>query len=389
MIVIDNGQLVEITGEDIEVMDLSSGKKIQVKFENIGFKAEKVDKEGYPHFMIKEIYESPYVIEQLISQDRKSLERFAKVVKNAKNVYTIGSGTIGVAAAQIAFYLREYAGIKATALIGADCVEYIALFKKDDLLIAPSQSGETADVLEVLEKAKKKGLTIASVVNMPGSSMTRLSDYKFMMQAGPEICVMSTKAFTSPIAWGYLLSKTVKGEYEDAINKLKNLAIEMEKWLANSENQKNMKLLAKKLIKDKDIFLLGKYQNFQIVREGMVKLIKGTYKHAHALPAGDLKHYVITLIEKGVPVIVAISQDPVKADLLNAIHEVKARGAHVIAFASQSHPDFDTYVYVPDCGEPTAAMNVIPLQLLAYYMAVELGNNVDKPRNIAKSVTVK
>lgn len=107
------------------------------------------------------------------------------------------------------------------------------------------------------------------------------------------------------------------------------------------------------------------------------------------MPSGDLKHYIITLVEKGVPIIAAVSEDEVKTDLLNAIHEVKARGAHIIGLASSSDPDYDTFIKVPDCGEPTAIMNVIPLQLLAYYMAVKLGNNVDKPRNIAKSVTVK
>mgnify|MGYP001794233032 CR=1 FL=1 len=150
-----------------------------------------------------------------------------------------------------------------------------------------------------------------------------------------------------------------------------------------------MQLLANSLIGKKDIFLLGKHQNFQIIREGMVKLIEGAYKHAHALPAGDLKHYVITLIEKGIPVIVAVNDDEIKTDLLNAVHEVKARGAHVIAISPKPNPDYDTFIKVPDCGQPSSIMNVIPLQLLAYYLAVELGNNVDKPRNIAKSVTVK
>lgn len=389
MIVMENGQMVEITDHQINISEIDSGQELPVKFEDIGFKAEKIDKEGFEHFMLKEIFESPYAVNQLISQDRKKLEDFAQVIKRAPDVYTIGSGTIGVAAAQIAFYLRAVGEIKATSLIGADSVEFIPLFKKGDLIIAPSQSGETADVLEVLEAAKKADVQIASVVNMPGSSMTRLSDFKFMMQAGPEICVMSTKAYTSPISWGYLVSKTVRGEYEDGVEKLKAMAIKMDQWLKDQNSHRDVKNLAKKLAKAEDIFLLGKYQNFQIIREGMVKLIEGTYKHAHALPAGDLKHYVITLIEKGIPVIVAVSEDSVKADMLNAIHEVKARGADVVAIAPKNHPDYDTWIKVPDCGEPTAIMNVIPLQLLAYYMAVELGNNVDKPRNIAKSVTVK
>lgn len=388
MVVVENGQMISIKDQRIQISDIKSGKSIDYKFEDIGFEAEKIDKEGFDHFMLKEIFESPYVIEQLINQDKAKLEILAGEIKKAKNVYTIGSGTAGVAAAQIAFYLRSISKVNAISLIGADCFEYLPLFKKDDLIIAPSQSGETADVLSVLEKCKEKGMKIASLVNMPGSSMTRLSDFKLMMQSGPEICVMSTKAFTSQISWGYLLSKTVEGKYDEGIKALKNLATRMDKWLQDQQNHKNLVTLSDYLKDKKDIFLLGKSQNFQIIKEGMVKLIEGTYKHAHALPAGDLKHYVITLIEKGVPVIAAVSEDGVKTDLLSAIQEVKARGAYIIAIAPNNHPGYDLFISAPDCGEPGAIMNIIPLQLLAYYMAVKLGNNVDKPRNIAKSVTV-
>ena len=241
------------------------------------------------------------------------------------------------------------------------------------MIIAPSQSGETADVLEVLEIARKKGAKIASNVNMAGSMMTKLSDFKFATLAGPEICVVSTKVFVAHIAWGYLLSKTVNGSYQSGIRNLKKLTGEIEKFLKDRKSLNSIKSLAKKLSGEDHIFLLGKAQNFQIIREGMIKLIETSYKHAHAMPAGDLKHYAITLMERGVPVIIAVSNDEVKQDVLNAVSEVKARGANVIGISPENHGDFD----------------LISLQLLAYYMAVELGINVDRPRNIAKSVTVK
>ncbi|HEX8965571.1 MAG TPA: SIS domain-containing protein, partial [Patescibacteria group bacterium] len=267
--------------------------------------------------------------------------------------------------------------------------EYFDLFTKEDLIIAPSQSGETADVLEVLEYAKKKGVAIATVVNMPGSLMTRMSDYKFMCQAGPEICVVSTKVFVSHIAWGYLLSKAAGGKFTQGAENIEFLAKSIEKYLDNKENISTIKKLAKKLEKSKDIFLLGKSQNLQVMKEGMVKIIETTYKHAHAIPAGDLKHYAITLMEEGVPVIVALSNDVVRSDVINAIHEVRLRGAEVIGISSEKLESFDYFLPVPDTQETSAIMNVIPLQLLGYFIAVELGNNVDKPRNIAKSVTVK
>lgn len=388
VIVVENGQMVNYDRE-ISLSEIKSGKKIPHKEEEIGFISSKVDKEGYEHFMLKEIHESPYVVSQLLDQDMSLYEQFAKDIKNAKKVYTIGSGTAGIAASQIAFYLRVFGKINAVNLIGADAHEYYDLITRDDLIIAPSQSGETADVLEVLEILKSKGVKIASYVNMQGSTMTRMSDYKFLSQAGPEICVMSTKVFTSQIAWGYLLSKIVANQAVEGLKNLEVLSDEMEKYLNTESNHTNLKKVAKVLAKSKDIFLLGKYQNFNIVKEGMVKMIEGSYKHAHGIPAGDLKHYAITLMEKGVPVLVCVSEDVAKEDVINAVNQVKARGATVVGIAPKPNSSFDYYIQVPDTKETSAILNIIPLQLLSYYMAVELGNNVDKPRNIAKSVTVK
>ena len=387
-IVVENGQMVSYNGK-LDMVDIKSNKALPLKQEKINLENSKVDKEGYDHFMLKEIHESPYVVTQVLNQNSESSEDFIKALKEAKNIYTIGSGTTGIAASQIAFYLRAFSRLNARAVIGADIYDYYDLLTENDLVIAPSQSGETADVLEVLEIAKKKGVKIASYVNMPGSTMTRISDYKFMVLAGPEICVMSTKVFVSQIAWGYLIAKVVSGRGTVGRENLENLSQQVENYLNTESNHKLIKGLAKDLSKSKDIFLLGKYQNFNIVLEGMVKIIESSYIHAHGIPAGDLKHYAITLMEKGVPVIIVMSEDIAKDDVLNAVNQVKARGATVIGISPASYSGFDHYIPVPDTEETSAIMNIIPLQLLAYYMAVELGYNVDKPRNIAKSVTVK
>ncbi len=390
MMVIENQQMVYVDNKmQIKVSDIKRGKPLKFKTEKLTISVGKIDKEGFDHFMIKEIHETPQVIKQIINQDKTSVLRLAQAIKEAKQVYTIGSGTAGFAASQIAFYLRIFAGINATGLVGADARSYYNLFQKDDLIIAPSQSGETADVLEVLEFAKLKGMKIASIINMPGSMITRMSDYPFMSGAGAEICVMSTKVFTSQISWGYLISKAVAGKFEQGKKNLTILASVIQKYLDDPKNHRILKRLAERLSKQHNIFLLGKYQNLSIINEGMVKIIEGTYRHAHAIAAGDLKHYAITLIEKGFPVIALVSDDIVKDDITTAINEVRLRGAQVIAIAHEKLGNYDDYVPVSDTKETDAIGNVIPLQLLSYYMAVKLGNNVDKPRNIAKSVTVK
>lgn len=387
IIVINNGQLVYINSV-IKIYDLIDNE-INYEIEDLDIKIGDIDIKDFDHFMIKEIYENPYVIKQVINQNKNDYVKLAEEIKKATNIYTIGSGTAGLAAAQIAYYLRVFGKIKAINLIGGEAKDYFSIFDKNDIIIAPSQSGETADVLEVLEFAKSKGTKIASYVNMPGSAITRLSDFKFMANAGPEICVMSTKIFVSQIAWGYLLAKTIIGKFEDGKNNLQLTIDKLSNFLKDNESILRIREIAKRLIKSKDIFIIGKSQNLQIANEGMVKIIEGTYKHAHSIPAGDLKHYAITLIENGVPVIALVSNDDVKTDVLNAVSEVKARGAKVIAIANENNELYDYYIEVPESKENSAIINTTLLQLLAYYMTVELGNNVDKPRNIAKSVTVK
>ena len=224
---------------------------------------------------------------------------------------------------------------------------------------------------------------------MPGSMITRLSDFKFMNDAGPEICVMSTKVFVSQISWGYLVAKTVSGKYSEGMKNLNTLSQVSGKYLSNKKISATIRSLAKVVSKKADIFLLGKADNFQIAKEAMVKIIEGSYIHAHAIPSGDLKHYAITLMEKGMLVIAIVPQDSLKSDVLNAVDEVRARGACTVGVSTQSYEGFDHFLPVPDCGEVNSIINIVPFQLLAYYTAVKLGNNVDRPRNIAKSVTVK
>lgn len=389
VLVVDNGQLIRSKNGKLSLLDIRNGKFLPCRFEDIKIANSKVDKEGYASFMEKEVHEEPFVLEQLVRQGPEQYLKFAKAVKKAKAVYIIGSGSTGIAAAQIAFYLRVHAKIPAVGLVGADSRDYYDLFEKGDLIIAPSQSGETADVLEVLEYAKKRGVTIASFVNMPGSMITRISDYPFMSEAGPEICVKTTKVFVSQIAWGYLLAKTIVGQRKEAIENLSTAAGVIRRYLSSPESNKHIERLSVLLKNNKDIFLLGKYQDFNIMREGMVKLIEGPYIHAHALPAGDLKHYVITLMEKGVPVIAALSEDAVRDDIVNSLNQVRARGAMVIGIASKREDCFDEFIEVPEIGELSAIMHLVPLQLLSLSMAQILGADIDKPRNIAKSVTVK
>lgn len=387
-ITLENGQMAIYNGK-LTIVNTKENKEERVIFDENNIKGQEYSKDGYRHFMIKEIHEEPQVIEKVILQPKNNILKLAGKIKRSATVYCIGSGTAGAAAFQSAYYLRIFGGINAIGLIGAEAKDYFHLFKKRDLIIALSQSGETADILEVIEFAKKVGVSVASYVNMPGSLMTKMSDHKFMANAGPEICVMSTKVFVSQIAWGYLLAKSVQGEFKTGLSNLRKTKTAISKLLKDKALDKKLDKIATKLSYEKDLFLLAKGQNLQIIREGMIKLVEGGYIHAHAIPAGDLKHYAITLMEPGKYLISVISNDENKTDTINAINEVKARGASVIGISVFPDKIYDELIKVSGLGETDAILNILPLQLLAYKIAVLKGNNVDKPRNIAKSVTVK
>lgn len=186
-----------------------------------------------------------------------------------------------------------------------------------------------------------------------------------------------------------MVAKAVQGKFSAGKKHLQTLAKTADRFLKNPEILAELQALAPRMASERELFILAKGQNLQIAREAMVKIIEGSYIHAHAIPAGDLKHYAITLMMPKVPVLAIVSNDELRNDVLNAVHEVQARGAYVTGVSSKPAKEFNAHLAVPDTKETSAIMNILPLQLLAYYMAVHLGNNVDKPRNIAKSVTVK
>lgn len=383
---LDNLEMV-IIEKKIEFFEVKTGKKINKQFLSMDVLNMNSSKGKYKYFMIKEIMETPKCIENISKIDKELLKNLAKVIVKSKRVFCLGSGSAGIAAAQIAYYLKVYAHVLAIDLVGSQASDYFEIFDKNDLIIVSSQSGETSDVIKILEVARAKGVKIASLVNMPGSMISRLSDYKFSSNCGPEICVMSTKVFVAQICFGYLLAMMIVGKYIEAIDELKDLSQKTNLYLTDNNNHNKIKKIAKDLSRVNDIFVLGKGQNFELAQEGMVKLIEGTYKHAHAILAGDLKHYAITLIDKNVFSIVLYSQDTA-IDLDNAVNEIRARGGKVVGLNELDQNNFDYFIPTTNLIKTSGIFNIIPLQLLTYYMAVKLKNNVDKPRNIAKCVTV-
>jgi glucosamine--fructose-6-phosphate aminotransferase (isomerizing) len=387
-LVVDNNQMVTYRKGELKLADARSGKRLKPRMVNLDHSSISIDTGGFAHFMIKEIVEQKDTIRSAIQYSQKELAKLISAIRKARNVYVLGAGTAFYSAMEIAYFLRKYAGINATELRVYEAGSYKGLFSKKDLVIAVSQSGETADTIEALEFAKAKGTKVASLVNMLGSTVTKMSDYRFFTRSGPEICVASTKAFTAQISWGLLLALTIIGKYGKAKTVITLLGKELEKYF-NKKRFEEIRKLVKKLKRGEHFFVLGKGRNYAIALEGALKIKEITYKHFEGFAAGELKHGVIALIEKGTPVFVIVSDDEDKDDIYSAAAQVKARGARVIGVGKKNNQLFDEFIKTPDGGLADPISNVIPFQLISYFLGVELKRNPDKPRNLAKSVTVK
>ncbi|MBT4681170.1 MAG: SIS domain-containing protein, partial [Candidatus Pacebacteria bacterium] len=335
-----------------------------------------------------EIYEQSTVFNNVTQQPLDQLLELTTEINQANRVYVLGAGSASFAAGQIAFWLREQ-GIQATVLKSYEARSYRKLFSDHDLCIAISQSGETADTNEVVEWLRQSGVKIASIVNMPGSTLTAFSDLPFMLQVGSEVGVASTKALSGQMVWGKLVSDLIAGQtLADYQKQVKAYSAQLKTWFDGSA-AKQLKFLAQELIKKDRLFVLGRGQLYMPALEFALKLKEISYIHAEGFSGGELKHGVIALIEKGTPVVCLVAEDEEKNDMLSAAAEVKARGARVIGVAAENNQLFDDWIKIPDNQEFIAISSFLPAQLLTYYMAVEQGYDPDKPRNLAKSVTVK
>jgi glutamine---fructose-6-phosphate transaminase (isomerizing) len=387
-LMLDNGQGVVISDGKVQPFSVKSGRKFTTEFQPIKVSQVEFDKKGFAHFMLKEIYEQATVFNNVVQQPQDQLKELTTEISKADQVYVLGAGSASFAAGQMAFWLRKQ-GVQATSLKSYEASSYQQLFSDQDLCIAISQSGETADTNEVIEWLREAGVKIASIVNMPGSTLTAFSDLPFMLQVGSEVGVASTKALSGQMIWGKLVTDLVVGKTLASYQKQTSLYSEqIETWF-KSQAFKKLKILAKELTKHGRLFVLGRGQLYMPALEFALKLKEISYIHAEGFSGGELKHGVIALIEKGTPVVCLIAEDDEKNDMLSAAAEVKARGARVIGVAVENNELFDDWIKIPDNQEFISISSFLPAQALTYYMAVEQDYDPDKPRNLAKSVTVK
>jgi len=379
----DNQTLVfNYQGENLYGPD---NKEIKPNFVSIQYKAGDISLKNYPHYMIKEISEQPKVLTSLINNEKDNITKMAKIIRKAYGSYLIGCGTSYYACLSGTYLFSKIAKRHINATICSEFSYLVDFLKKESLVLALSQSGETIDIISSLRKVREKKAKIFSITNVLGSTLYRMADYKLLLNAGPEKCVLATKSFTAQVAILTLLAYSLDGGYNQAAGEIRKAIKEIKKLIVN----KDLKKLAQKISRKEHVYVLGRGTSYPIALESALKIKEVSYIHAEGFAGGELKHGVIALIEKGTPVIIYNPQDETYADSLSSAYEVKARGAYVIGVSSQPSQAYNQYIKVDDCGEANPIANTVIAQLLGYYLALERGLDPDKPRNLAKSVTVK
>jgi glucosamine--fructose-6-phosphate aminotransferase (isomerizing) len=385
-------EYLKVSAEGIMLRRLDDGSKVEPKWVEIMWDKASATKEGYPHYMLKEILEQPSSLDKAIHQEDEKLLAVAKLMKEAGSTFFIGCGTAAKMAKLGELYAARVGGRLATAFVGSEFGTYEQFLDRKSLLFAVSQSGETADVLEALTTGKKKGAKIISLLNVVGSSMDRLSDQKLFINTGPEIAVASTKAATAQIAvlilLAHALAKNGKEKLGEGKHLMRRVVKEVKEWLT-PDLSREIRAIAEKLTHTTDLYIIGRGLNAPIAHEAAIKIQEVSYIHAEGFPGGELKHGPIALITKGTPCIALIPNDETRRDMESNTTELKSRGAYIIGISPTASPLFDEWIKVPDLGIASPIASIIPIQLLAYHLAVLRGNDPDKPRNLAKSVTVK
>ena len=376
-----------ISRSTLLVRNIDTGKKKDQEFVTVEWDKSSASKEGYPHFMLKEIMEQSESLDRAIRQDERELNDVSQLLKK-HTAYFLGCGTAAKVALVGQYFLAEISNTSVQSFIASEDMLYRGVFDKKTVLLAVSQSGETADTLETLETAKRCGAKIVSLLNVVGSSMYRISDRTLMLNSGPEKAVASTKAATAQIAILLLLAHAVSGKLGEGKHLLRGVVRQVKHWLSG-DTAIDIGRIAKRIMHENDIYIIGRGANFPIALESAIKIQEVSYIHAEGFAGGELKHGPIALLRAGTPCIAFIANDQCKKDMESNISEIKSRGAFVIGISPENHKMFDEWIPVPDVGCASPIVNIIPVQLLAYHLAILRGNDPDMPRNLAKSVTVK
>jgi glutamine---fructose-6-phosphate transaminase (isomerizing) len=406
VVILHEGDIADVTPTGTRFSSLD-GAEVTRDVTEIHWSIDAAEKGGFAHFTLKEIYEQPHAIQECLrgrvdaagTIRLEELEPIADRLRSIERVYVVGCGTASYAAHVAAYLIQDWVGLPATMQVGSEMRYSPPPIDEKTLVIGVSQSGETADTLAPLKLAEERGATVIVVTNVVGSAITREADAVCYLQAGPEIAVASTKAFVTQVLLLQMVALHLAGlrgtlspnrlrTYGQALRSLPRLAAE------TLTLAPQIKKLARRYANVRDFIYIGRGVGYPIAMEGALKLKELSYVHAEGYAAGELKHGPIALLDPETPLVAVATRGAVYEKVVSNVAEARARSAPVIAIATAGDDQIDRYahdvLYVPEVPEPISpVISVLPLQLLAYEVAVARGTDVDQPRNLAKSVTVE
>jgi glutamine---fructose-6-phosphate transaminase (isomerizing) len=385
---LEDTQLVHLTKHGIDVYDRETLRAIDPEWVPLVLDDHDISLGSYPHFMAKEMHEQPAVLKRLAIEGEADIRAFAQAIDDSYGTFLVGCGTASYAALTGSYLFSRIASHHVNFTVGSEFKYHEHFLTPRSLVVALSQSGETADVIESMLAARKRGAKLGALVNVPRSTLDRMVDVRVPLRAGPEQCVLSTKAYTAKVAALVLAAHALAGTYDRGRDLVVQAADGMKEMLTEPWINR-VRDVARAVFKHDHLFVIGRGLAYPTALEAALKIKEVSYIHAEGFAGGELKHGVIALIAPGTPCVVYAPNDETRTDILSGAMELKSRGGYIIGIGPANDRVFDVHIPVPDVGDASPLVNALPAQMLGYHAALLRGNDPDKPRNLAKSVTVK
>jgi len=385
---VEDGEIVALDASGVRVYDGQTGEPRSVAYMPLTLQPADTSLGNFDHYLIKEIHEQPRVLRAIAENYAEPVRKLAAMIRDSYGSFLIGCGTASYAALSGSYLFSRIARRHVNFAVGSEFKYQEHFLTNRSLVIALSQSGETADIIEAVMSAKRAGARVAALVNVPGSTLDRLADFSIHLGAGPEQSVLSTKAYTAKVAILMLTAHVLNGSEHVGREHLWRAVDGVEQALA-PVNERQVQEIADRIADQQHCFIIGRGLSYPTALEAALKIKEVSYIHAEGFAGGELKHGVIALVEDGTPCIVFSPLDETRDDILSGAMEMRSRGGFIIGVSPEPDEVFDVHIPVAEVGDASPLVGVIPAQLLGYYLAVRRGLDPDKPRNLAKSVTVK
>jgi glucosamine--fructose-6-phosphate aminotransferase (isomerizing) len=386
---LEDGQAALLGSGHIRLFDIASGAEIEPEVRFVSWNVHQTSLGIFNHYMEKEINEQPGVLRHLAAHKQPEVDALATMIRRARRVFVVGCGTANHAGLAGQYLLARIAGCQVTPLLASEVLLIEPFIDEETLILALSQSGETIDVLDAVRLGKAHGARIAALTNVEGSSLSRLADLPILLDCGPEKCVLATKSYTAKLALLLMTAWTLAGDPEQGRRTVGEGALLLDALLEAERAHGRLDELAARIQTADHVFILGRRTNYPLALEAALKIKEVSYIHAEGFASGELKHGVIALIEPGTPCLLFATEPEVLQETLAGAAEVRARGAYTIGFSQEAHPEFESHISIYGHGEATIFEVAGAFQTLAYRLALCRGCDPDKPRNLAKSVTVR